>query len=303
MPRCIHLAGADGSGKTTPARLWPSVGAQRIAGELCMGRFPAVLGAPLLAYPRCAGEPPGDGRRHRYGYWDFRRSWLMTCSFRGCSGRYVIRRRGESLPAPVAWEPGGLRSFVADILVDLMLGLGDDCFDRDCPVAVPRPAASGNGCGGRRPGYGQAVQRSPGLAGDRTRSARRDLYLALAARRRWPVVSASVARRSWRKPGPGPGRSTGEGYRPWATRSYLLKDRFTGGGGVAGQVQPEGSGIGNPQARGAWPVTATAGGPYRRCHHTRGEWSGRRRPAGPRSTSGLPAQARRLPSRRLIGCE
>ena len=78
-PAFLYLVGADGTGKSTQARLL--LGRLDELGVPCRRlwlRFPFFLSLPLLAYARCRGyswHELNDGIDH--GYWEFRQSWLL----------------------------------------------------------------------------------------------------------------------------------------------------------------------------------------------------------------------------------
>jgi thymidylate kinase len=196
-PRCIHLAGADGSGKTTQARAVIGWLAQHgRTSQYVWLRFPRLLCTPFLVYARLRGysyQETVEGER--YGYWDFGRSWAMRRLFpwallvdtllMALIRIYWPLLRGETVVCD---------RFVADVLVDLMLGIGDPCLDQRLPGRLfvgllPR--------GSRTVvidlDTALAIARTPALRADRTRGARRELYLGLAARHGWPVVSAAAA--------------------------------------------------------------------------------------------------------------
>jgi thymidylate kinase len=196
-PRCIHLAGADGSGKTTQARaLIDRLAAQGTAARYVWLRFPRLSCTPFLVYARLRGysrQETVDGQR--YGYWDFGRSWVMRNLFpwalwvdtwlMALVRLYRPLWRGETVVCD---------RFVADVLVDLMLGLGEPCLDQRTVGRLflwllPREARTAV----IDLETALAVERTPALRPDRTRSARRELYLGLAARQGWPVVSAADA--------------------------------------------------------------------------------------------------------------
>ncbi|MGC9335236.1 MAG: thymidylate kinase-like protein [Anaerolineae bacterium] len=78
-PTFIYLAGADGTGKSTQARLLlHRLQASGIPCRHLWLRYPFLLSLPLLAYARWRGyswHEVNDGRDH--GYWDFEHSWLL----------------------------------------------------------------------------------------------------------------------------------------------------------------------------------------------------------------------------------
>jgi hypothetical protein len=191
---CIHLAGADGSGKTTQARaLADRLRERGLRVQPVWLRFPRLFCTPLLAYARLRGfsyQETVGGERH--GYWDFSRSWLMSRVFpwvllldtllMSMAKVYLPLLRGYTLICD---------RWVADVLVDLMLGLADARFDESLPgrlyLALLPPGAR---LAVIDLDSALAVARTPSLQGDRTRSARRELYLGLARRHGWPVISA-----------------------------------------------------------------------------------------------------------------
>jgi thymidylate kinase len=81
--RFIYLVGADGTGKSTQARLLLDNLRQLGSDPRHLWlRFPFFFSLPLLAYARLRGyswHEVTNGVKH--GYWDFRRSWLMSRVF------------------------------------------------------------------------------------------------------------------------------------------------------------------------------------------------------------------------------
>jgi hypothetical protein len=82
-PRCIHLAGVDGTGKTTQAKaVLTMLRSQGMRARYVWLRFPRLFCTPFLVYARWRGlsrYEVVDGQRH--GYWDFESSWLMSKVF------------------------------------------------------------------------------------------------------------------------------------------------------------------------------------------------------------------------------
>lgn len=199
LPRCIHLAGADGTGKTTQGKaLLAWLQAQGVQARYVWLRFPRLLCTPFLAYARLRGfshqETTPEGNLH--GYWNFERSWVMQNLFpwallldtllSGLTKLYLPLLRGETVLCD---------RFVVDILADWMVGQKDAQLDRRLPgrlfLALLPP--------GTRVlvldlDSEKAVQRSPELRGDRSQPMRRAYYRDMAGRHGWPVISADQAK-------------------------------------------------------------------------------------------------------------
>lgn len=194
-PQCIHLAGVDGTGKSTQARaLMALLEAEGTPARQVWLRFPRFLTIPLLIYARLRGYSRREVvNGHEHGYWHFESSWLMSKVF-----PWVLLLDTALLALIKVYVPLGLGSvvvcdrFVVDTLADLMAGLDDVCFDEGLPgrlflALLPR--------------HSQVVvldldtetarRRSPELEGDRSHSKRRGVYLEIARRRHFPVVSAA----------------------------------------------------------------------------------------------------------------
>ena len=198
LPRCIYLAGADGSGKTTQAQAMLAwLAGQGVRARYVWLRFPRLFCTPFLVYARLRGysyqETVGE---QRYGYWEFGASWLMRTVFPWVllADTFLLALVRIYLPLARGYTVVCDR-FVADVLVDLMLGEGQRELDRGLPGRLFLALLPPGVCTVIIDlGTATALQRTPALQGDRTRSARRNLYLELAARRRWPVVSSEPPR-------------------------------------------------------------------------------------------------------------
>ena len=192
-PLCIHLAGVDGTGKTTQARAmlyW--LQREGVPVRYVWLRFPRLFSVPFLVYARLRGYSRReivDG--HQHGYWDFSRSWLMSKVFPWALLLDTLLVALVKLYVPL-WRGYTVicDRFVVDILVDLMTGLNDTRFDEHFPGRLFLTLL---------PGGTRVVvldldteivrQRCPELAGDRTHSKRRAIYWGLARRRHLSVVS------------------------------------------------------------------------------------------------------------------
>lgn len=192
-PRLIHLAGADGSGKTTQARaLLALLDREHRPARYVWLRFPHLISAPLLLYARwrgCSYSEVVEGYRH--GYWDFRSSWLLS---RVLPWTLLL----DTLLATIArvyWplirgDTVVCDRFVVDILVDLMAGLHDRFFDTRRPGRwFLRLLPSNSRVAVVDLDSQLARQRCPELRADRSHEQRRAIYLELARRQRLPVVS------------------------------------------------------------------------------------------------------------------
>lgn len=131
MNKFIYITGADGTGKTTQARLL--LEQLRLLGVNARPvwlRFPFFFSLPLLAYARLRGlswyEEAG-GARH--GYWDFRRSWLMKNIFPWALLLDAALAALWKVYLPL-WAGRTIvcERFVLDTLVDLAVAVRDHQF-------------------------------------------------------------------------------------------------------------------------------------------------------------------------------
>lgn len=192
----IHLAGVDGTGKTTQAEALLALLISRgMTVRYAWLRFPRFFTIPFLVYARARGysyRETVDG--HEHGYWNFGESWAMSRIFPWVLwfDTFLLALFNVYIPIFLGRTVVGDR-FVLDTLVDLMVGLDEPRYDERLPgrlflALLPRDA--------------QVVvldletavarQRSPELKGDRTHSQRRKVYLDVAARRGFPVVSTAA---------------------------------------------------------------------------------------------------------------
>jgi thymidylate kinase len=194
-PRCIHLAGVDGTGKSTQARaLMAKLEAEGTPARQVWLRFPRLLSIPFLVYARLRGYSRREVvNGYEHGYWHFEPSWLMSRVF-----PWVLLLDTAVLALIKVYLPLNLGSvvvcdrFVVDILADLMAGLGDERFDERLPghlflALLPRNSRVVI----LDLDTETARQRSPELEGDRSHAERRKVYLEIARRRHFPVVSAA----------------------------------------------------------------------------------------------------------------
>jgi len=123
-----YITGADGTGKTTQAKLL--IERLESAGVPCKHlwlRFPFFLSLPLLAYARWKGyswHEVTDGVDH--GYWDFRNSWvlrfwlpwtlLVDAALASMSKVYLPLWMGKTIVC---------ERFVYDMLVDLAVAFDE----------------------------------------------------------------------------------------------------------------------------------------------------------------------------------
>lgn len=160
FPRFIYIAGCDGTGKTTQARLLlEQFAARGIRARHVWLRFPFFFSLPLLACARLRGyswyEHEG-GRRHGYrtgkcrgdcrGYWDFRRSWLMRAVFPWALllDAFTAALLNIYLPLQIG-QIVVCERFVLDMLADLIVATQNDHLHRSLPgrwylCLIPRDA-------------------------------------------------------------------------------------------------------------------------------------------------------------------
>lgn len=193
-PRCIYLAGADGAGKTTQAGILKSLLEQQgINSRYVWLRFPRLFCSPFLVYARKRGysyQERINGSLH--GYWDFQDSWLMSSIFPWVLwlDTFLLAILKIYLPLVLGYALICDR-FVVDILVDLMTGLSDPCFDerllgRLFFALLPR----GTKVAILDLDTITAKKRSPEIQGDRTHSTRRALYMELAGRNNISAIAS-----------------------------------------------------------------------------------------------------------------
>jgi hypothetical protein len=194
----IYLAGCDGTGKTTQAKiLLADLRTFKVkAGHLWL-RFPFFFCLPLLAYARWRGfswyEETG-GARH--GYWDFQGSWLLRVVFPWLllldatlftfAKVYLPLRLGNTIVC---------ERFVLDTLVDLSLALGDPGFLGRFPGKLYPALLPGRATLAILDLDVETVrERRPDLQGDRRLEARLEAYRQLAAGGGYPMFSTKKSR-------------------------------------------------------------------------------------------------------------
>lgn len=148
MGRLIYITGADGTGKSTQARLLiQHLQGRGIRCRHLWLRLPCFFSLPLLAYARWRGyswHKVTDGVDH--GYWDFRSSWglrtllpwvlLLDAALAAVGKVYIPLWLGKTIVC---------ERFVLDMLIDLTIAF-DDCRlhhrlpGRLYPRLIPRDA-------------------------------------------------------------------------------------------------------------------------------------------------------------------
>lgn len=193
----IHLAGVDGTGKTTQAEaILALLRSRGITARYAWLRFPRFFTIPFLVYARARGysyRETVDG--HEHGYWNFRASWIMSRVFPWVLwlDTFLLALFNVYIPLWLGRTVVCDR-FVLDTLVDLMAGLADPRSDERLPgrlylALLPRDARVVV----LDLETAIARQRSPELGGDRTHSHRRQMYLDVAGRQGFPVVSTAAS--------------------------------------------------------------------------------------------------------------
>ncbi len=195
-PRCIHLAGVDGTGKSTQVKhLLARMEADGVEPKSVWLRFPRLFSVPFLVYARLRGLSHREVvEGHEHGYWDFENSWLMSYVF-----PWVLLLDSFLFALVKVYVPLAMGRtllcdrFVVDTLADLMAGIKREKFDQTLPgrlylallprgtrvVVLDLPTEL-------------ARERSPELRGDRTHAQRRAVYAGLAERQGFPLVSTAA---------------------------------------------------------------------------------------------------------------
>lgn len=196
VPRCIHLAGVDGTGKTTQGKaLFALLVNRGIRAQYAWLRFPRFFTIPFLVYARLRGfshREVVDGNEH--GYWNFERSWLMARVFPWVLWLDAFLLAVFRVYIPL-WQGKTILCdrFVVDTLVDLMVGLNNPRFDEQVPGRLILSLLPRDTCVVVLDLETEiAQQRSPELIGDRTHVQRRQTYLDVASRQGFPVISTAV---------------------------------------------------------------------------------------------------------------
>jgi thymidylate kinase len=135
-PRFIYLTGCDGTGKSTQAHLLVGHLKKKDPKVKCLWlRFPFFFSVPFLLYARWrkfSWVEVHEGLR--YGYWDFRSSWLMTYIFPWI---YFLDAALASFWKVYLPLLGGTtivcERFVLDMIVDLTVAFADSEFYASIP--------------------------------------------------------------------------------------------------------------------------------------------------------------------------
>lgn len=127
-PRFIYITGADGTGKSTQAKLLLEHFKEKgVKTRHLWLRYPNFFSLPFLVYARLKGmswREEGGGVIH--GYWDFRGSWLMGVVYPWVLlvDAFLASLWKVYLPLWLGYTVVCER-YVLDMLVDLSLALGD----------------------------------------------------------------------------------------------------------------------------------------------------------------------------------
>jgi hypothetical protein len=195
VPRFTYLAGCDGTGKTTQARLLVNCLQQHgVASRRLWLRFPFCLSLPLLAYARLRGfSYYEESNVAHHGYWDFERSRLLRSVFPwalladtclACLWHVFLPLwRGRTIVC---------ERFVLDILVDLSLAFKDPGFHRIRPGSLYLRLLPNQAAVIVLDLDGETIRlRRPDLVSDRRLEARLRAYSQLAAELQFPFLSSA----------------------------------------------------------------------------------------------------------------
>jgi thymidylate kinase len=131
QPRFIYLTGCDGTGKSTQVELLVNwLKQEDVKVSHLWLRFPFFFSLPFLVYARLRKFSWVEVHAGiRYGYWDFRSSWLMKHLFpwvyfldaalASCWNVYIPLWAGATIVC---------ERFVLDMIVDLSIALADSEF-------------------------------------------------------------------------------------------------------------------------------------------------------------------------------
>lgn len=196
VPRCIHLAGVDGSGKTTQGKaLLDVLNAHGLEVQYVWLRFPRLFSIPFLVYARLRGYSYREVTNgYEHGYWSFGKSWLMSIIFPWVLllDTFLFALFKVYLPL---WLGRRILCdrFVIDTLVDLMVGLDKPHYDEQITGRLfLNLLPHGTRVVILDLETNIALQRSPELHGDRSHARRRQTYLDVAERQDFPIISTEM---------------------------------------------------------------------------------------------------------------
>lgn len=197
LPACIHLAGADGSGKTTQARLLATfLEGRGVRTRMVWLRFPRLTSIPFLVYARLRGfskRTKVAGNEH--GIWSFEDSWILRNLFPWSLLVDLWLLSLVKVHLPILFGRTIVCDrYALDVLVDLIAGIKDMGFDTKFPGSLffkVMPARSKTIL--LDLDVETALRRSPELMGDITQETRRQIYLEISRRRNYPVISSVAA--------------------------------------------------------------------------------------------------------------
>jgi thymidylate kinase len=190
----IYLTGADGTGKSTQARLLlHRLQASGIPCRHLWLRYPFVFSLPLLAYARWRGyswHEVSDGIDH--GYWDFERSWLL-CQLLPLT--VLVDAALASLFAVYLplWTGTTIvcERYVLDMLVDLGMATGTIMSDSWALGSLAKLLPTSTLVIGLRAPEHLVASRRPGLGHDRRLGAKLSAYEEVFRTIACPVISTA----------------------------------------------------------------------------------------------------------------
>lgn len=197
-PKFVYVAGCDGTGKSTQAKLLlDRMRAEGVRVRHLWLRYPFFLSVPLLAYARLRGYSWRERvEQWEYGYWDFRKSGLLRRLFPwalllDAALASVVR---VYLPIFLGYTIVCER-FTLDMLVDLSVACKDDLMYRHVPGRLFQKLLPRSSATVILDLEADAIRaRRPSLRFDQRLEARLAVYRELARALGYPLISSGPPR-------------------------------------------------------------------------------------------------------------